>query len=53
MNIFQNPTKMMPKGDAQIVRVPMDQSEIAGRKSHLPNAEKSSDMSISHVPNKG
>lgn len=54
VNIFQDPTKTIPKGtDSQIVRVPMDQIDIGGRKSQLPNSQKSTDMSISHVPNRG
>lgn len=52
-DIWQNPTKKVPESDKQIVRVPMDQLDIGGRKSHLPNNEKSEDMSISHVPNEG
>lgn len=53
MNIFQDPTKSVPKSDEQIVRVDMEQLDIGGRKSHLPAASRSSDMSISHVPNAG
>jgi len=52
-NIFQDPTKSVPKSDAQIVRVDMEQLDIGGRKSHLPSQSKSSDMSIDHVPNAG
>lgn len=53
-NIWQDNTKTVPKNnDAQIVRVPMDQLDVGGRKSHLPNQQKSNDMSISHVPNRG
>lgn len=53
VNIFQDPTKSIPKGnDAQIVRTPMDQLDIGGRKSHLPNQQKSTDMSISHITNR-
>ena len=54
VNIWQDSTKSIPRGtDSHIVRVPMDQLDIAGRKDHLPNAVKSNDLSISHVPNKG
>lgn len=53
MNIFNDPTKSIPKSDAQIVRVDMEQMDIGGRKSHLPSQDKSNDMSISHVPNAG
>lgn len=52
MNIFQNPAKVAPKKDEQIVRVDFEQSEIAGRKDHMPNNRKN-DMVISHVPNQG
>ncbi len=51
-NIFQNSTKTIPKQDSQIVRVDMEQNDIGGRKSHLPSAEKSSDMAIKHVASK-
>ena len=52
VNIFQDPTKTLPKTDSQIVRIGMEQSEIAGRKDHLPKPEKNVN-SISHVPNTG
>ena len=52
-NIFQDSTKSVPKSDEQIVRVDMEQLDIGGRKSHLPAQDKSSDMTISHVPNAG
>lgn len=53
-NIFQDPTKTLPmKADDQIVRVDMEQQELGGRKSHLPNQQKSDKMSVSHVPNAG
>lgn len=51
--IFQDPTKALPKRDEQIVRVGMDELEIGGRKSHLPKSSKSGAMAISHVPNAG
>ncbi len=52
-NIFQDSTKTVPKSDSQIVRVDMEQQEIGGRKSHLPNQMKSGAMTVSHVPNAG
>lgn len=52
-DIFHDSTKSVPKQDQQIVRVPMDQQDIGGRKSHLPNDGKSEDLSIKHVPNQG
>ena len=51
LNIFQNNAKSIPTSDEQIVRVSMEQIDIGGRKSHLPMQEKSSAMTISHVPN--
>jgi hypothetical protein len=53
MNIFQDPTKSVPKSDNMIVRVDMEQLDIGGRKSHLPAGQKSSDMSITHVASSG
>lgn len=54
INIFQNPSKSIPmKADDQTVRVNMEELEIGGRKSHLPNQMKSDKMSIQHVPNSG
>jgi len=52
-SIFQDPTKSIPTSDKQIVRVDMEQLDIAGRKSSLPAGQKSGDMAVSHVPNKG
>lgn len=54
VNIFQNSAKSIPmKADDQTVRVDLDQDDIGGRKSHLPPANKSGDLTISHVPNSG
>ena len=36
VNIFNNPTKTVPRSDPQIIRVNMEEQEIGGRKSHLP-----------------
>ena len=52
-NIFQDPSKSLPKSDAQIVRVDMEQQDIGGRKSHLPAQSKSGALGLSHVPNAG
>lgn len=49
VNPFVNSTKSLPKKDEAIVRVPMDELEIGGRKSHLPSEMKSGKMSIRHV----
>lgn len=53
VNIFQNNAKSIPTSDDQIVRVDMEQSDIGGRKSHLPSSEKSPALAINHVPNAG
>jgi len=52
VNIFQNSAKSIPTSDEQIVRVDMEQSDLQGRKSHLPKAMQSA-ASVSHVPNAG
>lgn len=52
-DIFHDATKSVPKSDSQIIRVDMETQEIGGRKSNLPAQDKSSAMSISHVPNAG
>jgi len=52
-DIFRDPTKALPKSDEQIVRVPLDQMDVGGRKSHLPSNVKSDRLGISHVPNAG
>ena len=49
VDIFKNNTQRLPKSDPQIVRVDMEQQDIGGRKSHLPNQEKSDKLSISHT----
>lgn len=57
MNIFQNPTKTLPKtADSQIVRVPMTENQLGGRTDHMPspgagNASHSG-MTIDHVKSK-
>jgi hypothetical protein len=53
MDIFRDPTKSVPKSDAQIVRVDMEQLDIGGRKSHLPQKGKSPNLSITHVADSG
>lgn len=56
MNIFQNPTKSVPKSDPQNVRVDMEQLDIGGRKSHLATINqasnyRSNEASLSNEPN--
>lgn len=53
IDIFKNNASSIPTSDSQIVRVDMEQIDIGGRKSHLPNSMKSGDMTINHVPNAG
>lgn len=50
VDIFQNSTKSVPKKSENIVRVSMTESEIAGRKDHMPKADENVG-SIEHVPN--
>lgn len=52
VSIFQDPSKKMPKSDGQIIRVGMEEAQIAGRKDHMPRADKSVNA-ISHIPNVG
>lgn len=49
VNPFVNNSKALPKSDSQIIRVPMDELEIGGRKSHLPSKSKDGKMAVSHV----
>ena len=52
VNIFQDPTKSVPKSSTNIVRVSMTQDEISGRKDHMPAADESP-ASVEHIPNRG
>ena len=52
-SIFNDPTSRVPKNDPQIVRVDMEQQDIGGRKSHLPNANKATEMNVTHVSGNG
>lgn len=49
VNIFQNDTKAVPKQDKQIVRVSMQENEIAGRKDHMPKGNEPTALGIEHV----
>lgn len=53
LNIFQNSTRTIPTSDEQIVRIDMSKADFGGRKSHMPGAQKASEMTLSHVPNAG
>jgi hypothetical protein len=53
VNIFQNSSKTIPTSDPQIVRIPMEQADIGGRKSHMPSQMVSEKLPLSHVPNAG
>ena len=48
-----DPTKTVPKSDPQIVRVPLDQSDIGARKDFIPSPHPSPDLGVVHVPNAG
>jgi hypothetical protein len=50
-NIFQDPSKSMPKSDPQIVRVPFEKMDLMD--SQQPPPKTSADMGIQHVPNAG
>lgn len=52
VNVFQDSTKSVPKADSQIVRVDMEEQQIGGRKSALPQQNKN-DIMIQHLPNGG
>jgi hypothetical protein len=52
-NIFQDPTKTLPKKDDQHIRVPLEQLDLGGRTSHIPSNSKSGAMSIKHITNAG
>lgn len=53
VNIFKNSASSIPTSDGQIVRIDMEKIDLGGRKSHLPAADKNSELSINHVPNAG
>lgn len=53
-SIFQDSTTKLPKKDAQIVRVPMTESEIGGRTDHVPTPPAmGGSTAVRHVPNEG
>lgn len=52
-NIFNDPTKALPKKDSQIIRVPFEQQDIGGRTSHIPSNPRSGSLAIQHIPNAG
>jgi hypothetical protein len=52
-NIFQDPTKALPKKDEQIVRVGFEQQDLGWRTSHSPSNPKSGQLALQHVPNAG
>ena len=50
-NIFQDPTKSVPKRDEQIVRVPLEDMDLMTKTR--PTPKQSADLGIKHVPNEG
>ena len=52
-NLFSDPTRTLPKNppDSFVVRTPMTENEIGGRKDRIPQSGKASDLAISHKPN--
>lgn len=53
VNPYVNNTKALPKKDEMILRVPMDEIEIGGRKSNLPSESKNGKIAIRHVGGSG
>jgi hypothetical protein len=54
MNIFQDSTTKLPKSDAQIRKIDFSQSDVAGRKDHIPTPlPTGGSTAIRHVPNEG
>ncbi len=49
-NIFQDPTKSLPKKDEQIVRINLEKGLLG---ASVPSNVKSDVLSVSHVPNAG
>ena len=52
-NLFSDPTRTLPKNppDSFVVRAPMTENEIGGRKDRIPQSGKASDLAIGHKPN--
>ncbi len=51
VDVFKNSTSKVPMKDEMIVRVSMEESQIAGRKDNLPSqSAQSPQMPITHVP---
>ena len=48
-NLWQNPTKTLPKSDSRISRVEFDKSDLAARKSHISGIAPKNDETIKHV----
>lgn len=48
-DIFQDPTKSIPKSDPRVVRVAFDQEELGARQSHIAGIHQKSSMDIKHV----
>lgn len=47
-DIFQDPSKTLPKSDPRIVRVPMKNDDMSSRPSSLPTSIRN-DNNIKHV----
>lgn len=52
MDIFKDPTKTIPKSNAQVVRIDFDESQLGARKSLIAKAMKKNDNNIKHVSGK-
>jgi hypothetical protein len=53
-NVFQDSTTKLPKSDGQIEKIDFTQSQLAGRKDHIPTPMATGgSTAIRHVPNAG
>jgi hypothetical protein len=48
-NVFQSPTKSVPKDDPRILRVPFDEVQMGARKSLMPKDGGKNSNQIEHV----
>ncbi len=53
-SIFQDSTTKLPKSDNQIKKIDFTESQIGGRKDHVPTPKATGgDMAIRHVGSEG
>lgn len=51
-NIWQDPTKSIPKNDSRIDRIDFDKEDMGARKSHIRNVHHKNSNQIEHVSTK-